>query len=172
MIISEFELTLRNSLTLACVRILAYSQFLIIALWALLDRFESFLLVVYYQLYPEEEELQGFVAPWGNSNSCTSWPASCFRCRTDGTVLTVFGGTSSAPHSALPAIRRNTYHAALSTTLTNLDMNAEIKFDLKNEDLKDLQELGQGNGGSVNKVEHVPTGTIMAKKVGFSLLLV
>jgi mitogen-activated protein kinase kinase len=51
-------------------------------------------------------------------------------------------------------------------------MNAEIKFDLKNEDLKDLQELGQGNGGSVNKVEHVPTGTIMAKKVGFSLLLV
>jgi hypothetical protein len=82
MIISEFELTLRNSLTLACVRILAYSQFLIIALWALLDRFESFRLVVYYQLYPEEEELQGFVAPWGNSNSCTSWPASCFRCRT------------------------------------------------------------------------------------------
>ena len=86
----------------------------------------------------------------------------------DGTVLTVFGGASSAPHSASPAVRRNTYHAALSTTLANLDMNAEIKFDLKNEDLKDLQELGQGNGGSVKKVEHVPTGTIMAKKVRFS----
>ena len=89
----------------------------------------------------------------------------------DGTVLTVFGG-ATAPHSALPVIRRNTYHAALSTTLANLDMNAEIKFDLKNEDLKDLQELGQGNGGSVKKVEHVPTGTIMAKKVRFSLLLI
>ena len=80
----------------------------------------------------------------------------------DGTVLTVFSG---APHSASPAVRRNTYHATLSTTLANLDMNAEIKFDLKSEDLKDLQELGQGNGGSVKKVEHVPTGTIMAKKV-------
>lgn len=44
-------------------------------------------------------------------------------------------------------------------------MNAEIKFDLRNEDLKDLQELGQGNGGSVKKVEHVPTSTIMAKKI-------
>ncbi len=40
-----------------------------------------------------------------------------------------------------------TYHATLSNTLANLDMNAEIKFDLKNEDLKDLHELGQGNGG-------------------------
>ena len=91
----------------------------------------------------------------------------------DGTVLTVFGGASTAPHSASPAVRRNTYHATLSNTLANLDMNAEIKFDLKNEDLKDLQELGQGNGGSVKKVEHIPTGTIMAKKVRyFSLLLV
>ena len=31
-------------------------------------------------------------------------------------------------------------------------------------DLKDLKELGQGNSGSVKKVEHTPTGTIMAKK--------
>lgn len=83
----------------------------------------------------------------------------------DGAVLTVY---NAAPHSASPAVRRNTYHAALSNTLANLDMNAEIKFDLKNEDLKDLQELGQGNGGSVKKVEHLPTGTIMAKKVRLS----
>lgn len=89
----------------------------------------------------------------------------------DGTVLTVFGGANPAPHTASPAVRRNTYHAALSNTLANLDMNAEIKFDLKNEDLKDLQELGQGNGGSVKKVEHVPTKTIMAKKVRSSYLL-
>lgn len=86
----------------------------------------------------------------------------------DGTVLTVFGGANTAPHTASPAIRRNTYHATLSNTLANLDMNAEIKFDLKNEDLKELQELGRGNGGSVKKVEHVPTRTIMAKKVRVS----
>ncbi|KAF9013139.1 kinase-like domain-containing protein [Cyathus striatus] len=79
-------------------------------------------------------------------------------------MLTVNSGSSSAPSTAT-GMRRNTYHATLSSTLANLDMNAEMKFDLKNnEDLKDLQELGQGNGGSVKKVEHVPTGTLMAKK--------
>jgi mitogen-activated protein kinase kinase len=83
-------------------------------------------------------------------------------------MLTV--GPSSAPATASVSTRRNTYHATLSTTLANLDMNTEIKFDLRNEDLKDLQELGQGNGGSVKKVEHTPTGTIMAKKVCLHLL--
>jgi mitogen-activated protein kinase kinase len=87
----------------------------------------------------------------------------------DGNLLTVVSGPPP-PHSASPAIRRNTYHATLSNTLANLDMNAEIKFDLKDGDLKDLQELGQGNGGSVKKVEHVPTKTIMAKKVSRCLL--
>jgi len=49
-------------------------------------------------------------------------------------------------------------------------MNGETKkFDLRNEDLKDLQELGQGNGGSVKKVEHIPTGTLMAKKASLRL---
>lgn len=83
----------------------------------------------------------------------------------DGTMLMV--NNVAAPHSASPVIgvRRNTYHATLSNTLAKLDMNAEIKFDLKDEDLKDIHELGQGNGGSVKKVEHVPTKTAMAKKV-------
>jgi len=83
----------------------------------------------------------------------------------DGNLLTVTSTASTAPHSASPVLRRNTYHATLSTTLANLDMNAEIKFDLKDADLKELQELGQGNGGSVKKVEHVPTKTLMAKKI-------
>lgn len=56
-------------------------------------------------------------------------------------------------------------HVSLTSTLRNLDINAERKFDLKTEDLKELQELGQGNGGSVMKVEHIPTGIIMAKKI-------
>lgn len=89
---------------------------------------------------------------------------------TKDNVLVVSNGPGSAPNTASAAsIRRNTYHATLSNTLANLDMNAENKFDLRNEDLKDLQELGQGNGGSVKKVEHVPTGTIMAKKVRTSI---
>jgi len=80
-------------------------------------------------------------------------------------LLTVVSGSNSAPNTASPSGRRNTYHATLSSTLASLDMNADVKFDLRNEDLKDLHELGQGNGGSVKKVEHTPTGTIMAKKI-------
>jgi mitogen-activated protein kinase kinase len=82
------------------------------------------------------------------------------------TVVNTAGTANSAPNTAsFVSGRRNTYHAHLSNALANLDMNAEIKFELKAEDLKDLQELGAGNGGSVKKVEHIPTGTIMAKKV-------
>lgn len=40
-----------------------------------------------------------------------------------------------------------------------------MKFELKNEDLREIRELGQGNGGSVKQVEHIPTGTLMAKKI-------
>ncbi|KAG6865045.1 Dual specificity protein kinase fuz7 [Blastosporella zonata] len=84
---------------------------------------------------------------------------------TNELTVVASSGPGSAPNTATASTRRNTYHATLSNTLANLDMNAEIKFDLRNEDLKDLQELGQGNGGSVKKVEHVPTGTMMAKKI-------
>ncbi|KAI9443525.1 Pkinase-domain-containing protein [Lactarius indigo] len=82
-------------------------------------------------------------------------------------LLAVAPGPTSAPASANTAanMKRMTYHTTLSNTLANLDMNAEVKYDLRDEDLKDLNELGQGNGGSVKKVEHVPTHTIMAKKI-------
>ena len=74
-------------------------------------------------------------------------------------------GASSAPATDAAA-KRMTYHSTLSHTLRKLDINSETKYhDLRNEDLKDLHELGQGNGGSVKKVEHLPPGTIMAKKV-------
>jgi len=79
----------------------------------------------------------------------------------------VAGAPISTPAATASAsATRATYHTTLSNTLANLDMNAENKFqDLSNEDLKDIHELGQGNGGSVKKVEHVPTKTIMAKKI-------
>ncbi len=84
----------------------------------------------------------------------------------DNALLTV-GGPNSAPPTGSMSTHRSTYHSTLSSTLANLDNNSENKFhDLHNEDLKDLHELGQGNGGSVKKVEHTPTGTIMAKKAG------
>ena len=83
----------------------------------------------------------------------------------DNNLLTV-NGSSSAPPTGSASAHRMTYYSTLSTTLANLELNSEHKYhDLRNEDLKDLRELGQGNGGSVKKVEHLPTGTIMAKKV-------
>jgi len=43
-------------------------------------------------------------------------------------------------------------------------MNAEIKFDLRNEDLKDPQELGQGNGGRVKRWSTRPLGRLWPKR--------
>lgn len=54
--------------------------------------------------------------------------------------------------------------ATLSHKLAQLELKKRIK-DLGPADLKKLSDLGQGNGGSVEKVEHIPTGTIMAKKI-------
>ncbi|KZT28400.1 Pkinase-domain-containing protein [Neolentinus lepideus HHB14362 ss-1] len=83
----------------------------------------------------------------------------------ENNLLTVPQTATSAPPTGSVSSHRNTYHSALSKTLASLELNDEKKYDLRNEDLKDLRELGQGNGGSVKKVEHTPTGTIMAKKI-------
>ena len=59
--------------------------------------------------------------------------------------------------------------SAMLDRLAKLDLKKRDsvvpRLDLKKEDLKKLTDLGQGNGGSVEKVEHISTGTIMAKKV-------
>lgn len=46
-----------------------------------------------------------------------------------------------------------------------LEIGIEYKLDLKREDLEVLKELGSGNGGTVSKVKHTATGTVMARKV-------
>lgn len=75
--------------------------------------------------------------------------------------LTVSASPSSAPSTASTNPKAN-YHHHLTEQIATLD--SEKKLELKPEDLKELAELGQGNSGSVKKVEHTPTGTIMAKK--------
>lgn len=85
----------------------------------------------------------------------------------ENALLTVTHGSASSATD--PSSKRMTYHTALSNTLANMDLSAETKIELKgNDEFRDIVELGQGNGGSVKKVEHVPTGTIMAKKVCFA----
>lgn len=46
-----------------------------------------------------------------------------------------------------------------------LEIGIEYKLDLKREDLEVMKELGSGNGGTVSKVRHIATGTVMARKV-------
>ncbi|EAU87446.1 STE/STE7/MEK1 protein kinase [Coprinopsis cinerea okayama7 len=89
-----------------------------------------------------------------------------------GAAMALGGGP--APLGGLPLLddlpgespatgRHSAMQATLSDKLAKLELKKRIK-DLKNDDLKKLSDLGQGNGGSVEKVEHLPTGTIMAKK--------
>lgn len=49
--------------------------------------------------------------------------------------------------------------------LSTLEIGVEFKLDIRSDDLKYMQELGAGNSGSVSKVMHVATKTIMARKV-------
>jgi mitogen-activated protein kinase kinase len=51
-----------------------------------------------------------------------------------------------------------------SRQTAQLEIGIEYKLDLKREDLEVLRDLGHGNGGTVSKVRHMATGTIMARK--------
>ena len=53
-----------------------------------------------------------------------------------------------------------------SRQTAQLEIGIEYRLDLKPEDLEVLKDIGHGNGGSVSKVRHMATGTIMARKVG------
>ena len=79
--------------------------------------------------------------------------------------VTVVQGPTDAPPSA--SANRTTYHSKLSEQIATLDINGHTKLDLRDEDLKPIGELGQGNGGTVTKVIHEPTKTIMARKVSY-----
>ncbi|KAK9325365.1 kinase-like domain-containing protein, partial [Lipomyces orientalis] len=57
------------------------------------------------------------------------------------------------------------YHNNLVQQLATLEVGVEFRLDLRTEDLKTLVELGAGNGGTVSKVVHLPTKTLMAKKM-------
>ncbi|KAK9479115.1 kinase-like domain-containing protein [Lipomyces japonicus] len=57
------------------------------------------------------------------------------------------------------------YHNNLVESLSTLEIGVEFRLDLRIEDLKTVLELGAGNGGTVSKVMHLPTRTLMAKKM-------
>ncbi len=57
-------------------------------------------------------------------------------------------------------------YTQLYEQLSELEIGLEMRLDLRPEDFKSIDELGRGNGGTVSKVLHVRTNTVMAKKVG------
>ncbi|ODQ54643.1 Pkinase-domain-containing protein [Saitoella complicata NRRL Y-17804] len=61
--------------------------------------------------------------------------------------------------------RQSQYHNKLSEQLATLELGVEFKLDLKEEDIEVQRELGAGNGGTVSRVLHKPTRTIMARKI-------
>lgn len=70
--------------------------------------------------------------------------------------------TAELPNSS-PS--RSSYHSLQERLATMEIGHPDATMDLRAEDFCTLDELGQGNGGSVSKVEHIPTQKIMAKKV-------
>lgn len=69
---------------------------------------------------------------------------------------------------------RVTYQQKLSEQLASLHLGGEggkTKVGLKADDLKVVGDLGCGNGGTVAKVLHGPSGLYMARKVRFLPLL-
>ncbi|KAH7100855.1 Pkinase-domain-containing protein [Auriculariales sp. MPI-PUGE-AT-0066] len=87
----------------------------------------------------------------------------------DGMLTVVPGISGSAPPSGSLTSKNSSYQGMLTEKIADMDLaardNQEPRIEVKAEDLRELSELGQGNGGSVKKVEHVPTGKIMAKKI-------
>lgn len=75
------------------------------------------------------------------------------------------------PSSALSSTSSSVHHngnkqvSKLTEHLNTLELGIEFKLDLRAEDLEPVQELGAGNGGTVTRVRHIPTGAIMARKV-------
>ena len=66
----------------------------------------------------------------------------------------------SAPDAQIPGALGNNV-----TRSDTLEIGVEFKLDFRSEDLIVLKELGAGNGGTVSKVMHAATKTVMAKKV-------
>ncbi|KAG0175394.1 MAP kinase kinase (MEK) [Apophysomyces sp. BC1034] len=56
-------------------------------------------------------------------------------------------------------------YSKLCEQLSELEIGLELRLDLRPEDFKSVDELGRGNGGTVCKVLHVRTNTVMARKI-------
>lgn len=96
-----------------------------------------------------------------SASSSPSLPSSAFSSSAGSSGPPGGAGTSSYRNSSTQA-----YHSKLTEQLANLEIGVEFKLELRAEDLEVVKEVGHGNGGTVSRVRHVPTGALMARKVG------
>ncbi len=73
--------------------------------------------------------------------------------------------TPAAPKPPPTAETASNAANAFDDQAAQLEIGIEFNLDLRQEDLEILKDLGSGNGGTVSKVKHIPTNTIMARKV-------
>ncbi|ORE12669.1 kinase-like protein [Rhizopus microsporus] len=69
----------------------------------------------------------------------------------------------AAPVPTLKSAKQEEYDK-LYRDLSDLEIGLELRLDLREEDIQNIEELGAGNGGTVYKVLHIPSKRIMAKK--------
>lgn len=93
-----------------------------------------------------------------STTSSPSLPSSAFSSSAGSTSYGI-GGSRGGLSS------HQSYQNKLTERLANLEIGVEFKLDLRAEDIEAVTELGHGNGGTVTKVRHIPTGAIMARKV-------
>ncbi|KAK3327251.1 kinase-like domain-containing protein [Cercophora scortea] len=60
---------------------------------------------------------------------------------------------------------KNNFGGGKDDNSAQLEIGIEFNLDLRPEDLVVLKDLGAGNGGTVSKVRHIPTNTVMARKI-------
>lgn len=78
-----------------------------------------------------------------------------------GLALSAAPPVASEPSPADPS-----YSNSSGRVQDTLEIGVEnFRLDLHAEDLEVIKELGAGNGGSVSKVQHKATKSIMARKV-------
>ncbi|KAJ9123316.1 hypothetical protein QFC22_001515 [Naganishia vaughanmartiniae] len=110
------------------------------------------------------ERLEGMRVGDGNisSSSSTARPTTTRR---PSTLSHAETSTSSATSSSRPSTKKKKPTSS-SGPKEKETLEVGPFGDLRNDEFKVVGDLGAGAGGTVDKVIHVPTGTIMAKKVG------
>jgi mitogen-activated protein kinase kinase len=69
------------------------------------------------------------------------------------------------PPTAENASRMGPANGKGDDNAAQLEIGIEFNLDLKPDDLEIIKDLGAGNGGTVSKVKHIPTNTVMARKI-------